>query len=281
MASNSFGTLDDLKTYISPYLSVTPISLKNISSILDMNTFQPYLTFRVGSNFWESHVATESGDEHKWEENFSIDFNQNSTLIMSLSDKDDYGSDTFIASYSIPYSKVSAWKAPKKLVLSIPEEPNDEQEPLPFESFTSSEEGGNCVLVLELSYLDAEFLSGLKAEIQHHKNIVRGKEAYTLYEVVINRNDGHSWRVELRYSDFVVIRNEISQIIPGISLLPFPNKTYFDWLSRLCKCASRFNENKIKERKEGFKYFLNVILENIKEIECETVNNLLRIPNAQ
>lgn len=281
MASNSFGTLDDLKTYISPYLSVTPISLKNISSILDMNTFQPYLTLKVGSNYWESRVAAESEDEYKWEENFLVDFNQNSTLILSLSDKDDYGSDTFIASFSIPYSKVSTWKAPKRIILSIPEDPNDEEEPMPFDSYFTSEGGENCMLALEFSYLDAEFLSGLKADIQHHKNIVRGKEAYTLYEVVINRNDGHSWRVELRYSDFLVIKNEISQIIPGINLLPFPSKTYFDWLSRLCKCASRFNENKIKERKEGFKYFLNVILENIKEFDCEAVNNLLRIPNAQ
>lgn len=281
MESNSYGTLDDLKTYINPYLSVRPVSVKNLSNILDMNTFQPYLTLEVGHNYWESQIASHSDGQHNWDENFTVDFDQNSTLILSLSDKDDYGSDTFIASFSIPYSAISNWKATKQIILQVPDEPNEVSEPLPFQSRISHEENDNCVLILQLSYLDAEFLCGLKADIHHHRNIVKGKEAYTLYEVVINRNDGHSWKVELRYSDFLIIRNEIAQIIPGISILPFPQKTYFDWLSRLCKCTSRFNENRIKERKEGLKFFLNIVLDNIKEFECEAVNNLLKIPNTQ
>ena len=280
MASNSLGTIDDLKTYINPHISLKLLSVKYLSKIIDMNSFSPYITIDSGSNFWTSSIASESEETHKWDESFKIDFEIGSKLILSLYDKDDYGSDTFIASFFINSDQLIYWKETRTIVLQLPEEPNEDSEPIPYLDAIVKDESDIPVIIFEATYLDSEYLSKLKAEINNHKNIVKSKEAYTVYEVVIKRNDGHSWKVDLRYSDFLLIRNEISQIIPGIGILPFPQKTYFEWLSCACRCTSRFNENRIKSRKEGLAFFLNVVLDNIAEFSCEAVNNLLKIPSS-
>ena len=280
MASNSIGTIDDLKTYINPYISLKLVSVKNLSKIIDMNSFEPYITIDSGYNFWTSSIAIESGETHIWDESFKIDVEMGSKLILSLCDKDEYGSDTFISSFLINSDQLIYWKETRTLVLKLPEEPSEGSDPVPYLDALGKDELDNPVLIFEATYLDSEYLSKLKAEIINHKNIVKFKDAYTIYEVIIKRNDGHSWKVDLRYSDFLSIRNQISQLIPGISILPFPQKTYFEWLSCACRCTSRFNENRIKSRKEGLAFFLNVVLDNIAEFSCEAVNNLLKIPNS-
>lgn len=280
MASNSIGTIDDLKTYINPYISFKLVSVKHLSKIIDMNSFEPYVTIDSGYNFWTSSIASESGETHVWNESFKIDIEMGSKLILSLYDKDEYGSDTFISSFLINSDQLIYWKETRTIVLQLPEEPSEDSDPIPYLDAIGKDEHEQPVLVFEATYLDSEYLSKLKAEIINHKNIVKSKDAYTIYEVIIKRNDGQSWKVDLRYSDFLSIRNQISQIIPGLGILPFPQKTYFEWLSCACRCTSRFNETRIKSRKEGLSFFLNVVLDNITEFSCEAVNHLLKIPSS-
>lgn len=280
MASNSLGTADDFKTYISPYISLKLVSVSNLSKIIDMNKFAPYIEIECGHNSCTSKIASESGEQHIWDESFKIDFEMGSKLFINLFDRDDYGSDTLIAKFVISSESIIYWKETRTLSLRL-SEPDDEADSVPYDQVLCGENDvESSVLTLEVCYLDSEYLAKLKAEINNHKNIVKEGNAYTIYEVVIKRNDGHSWKVDLRYSDFVSIRNEISQIIPGISILPFPQKTYFEWLSCACRCFSRFNESRINSRKSGLAFFLNVVLDNINEFSCEALNNLLKIPSS-
>jgi hypothetical protein len=279
MASNSLGTADDVKGYINPYISLKLVSVTNLSKIIDMNKFAPYIELESGSSSCTSKIASESGEQHIWDESFKIDFEMGSKLFINLFDRDDYGSDTLIAKFVINSDNIIHWKETRILALRL-SEPDDEAYSVPFDQALCGENDKECsVLTLEVCYLDSEYLAKLRAEINNHKNIVREGNAYTIYEVIIKRNDGHSWKVELRYSDFLKIKDEISQIIPGISILPFPQKTYFEWLSCACRCTSRFNETRINSRKSGLAFFLNVVLDNISEFSCETLNSLLKIPS--
>ena len=54
----------------------------------------------------------------------------------------------------------------------------------------------------------------MKVSVGGHRNIIINREYFTAYEVMVNRNDGTSWRVKVRYSQVARLRQEILQILP-------------------------------------------------------------------
>lgn len=283
MTSNSLGTYDEVRQTVIPHLLVKVKSIRNLNEVMDSYGLQPYVKLELGNNSWETVVGSKSGEDFSWQETFQIDFEDNSNLTITLFDKDDYGSDTCIQSFTVPYFHYKNWKETTLLFFKVDKVESDDEEgkDKKFTTLNLKDEFENdeCVLEIECSYMDVSYLSKLNATISNHRNIVKNKQAFTVYELEICRNDGLRWKVELRYSDFLQIRNEVSKILPSVEMLPFPSKTYFHWLSRLCTCASKFNDARIAERKKTLETFINVLLDNSSEFTCDSVTNLLRIPS--
>jgi hypothetical protein len=281
MSSDSQNTYDAVSHTVSPYLQLKLISIQNLSSIIDSYRIKPYLTLFSNGNLWESSIGSPSSDEiFAFEDVFEVEVDSSTCIFLSLYDKDDFGGDSLISRFALRYSDFHMWTESRSLSLAVDQMSDDESEAVPVtDSLLRGSLRAACVLTLELRFFSANYLGKVTAAIRNHKNIFKNKQAFTIYELVMTRNDGHSWRADLRYSEFLQMREDISKLIPGIEMIPFPGKTYFDWIGRLCFCASRFNEERIAERKIMLERFVNIVLDNLGEISCESVNNLLNIPN--
>jgi PX domain/C2 domain len=280
MTSNSVGTYDDLRQTINSYLLIKILSVKNLSQIIDSYKLQPYITMSLGTKQWETLVGTLEKDVYYWEEVFQIDLDSKSPLVMALKDKDEFGTDTLLQKFVFEVDMFNEWQEKKLLNLKLETLSDDETEVTGINLYdTSLNQDSEPILQLEITYMDAKTLGKLKAQIISHRNIIRNKKAFTLYEVWLTRNDGVNWKIELRYSEFVLIRSELSKVLKSIKTLPFPSKTYFHWLSGVFGCTSRFSEQRIAERKTALQNFLNLVLDNQSEYLCDTVTNLLKLPS--
>lgn len=129
-----------------------------------------------------------------------------------------------------------------------------------------------------MKYVDPDASSSYSVEMGKHRNVVDFKQSHTIYEVIVTRSDGAQWRVEARYSDISRVRRELVEVIPSIASVPFPKKTYFDWMGFMCLQSSRFDHDRIVRRKMLMGYFLNRVLEKFESIRSESLNRLLNIP---
>ena len=279
MTSNSQGTYDDMK-HITPYLLLKIVSVNNLNQVWDSYNLTPYISIVLGNSEWKSLVGTSNSDDYEWNEVFQIDINDPSPLTLTIHDKDEHGSDDTIQRFVFNQTLFHNWKEPTTIHLKLEKSVDEDLESqiVEDESFVNKNEY-ESFLSLEVTYMDSETLGKLTSKIVNHRTIVKNKQAFTLYEVWISRNDGLRWKVDLRFSDFVEIRNELRKILFGVDMLPFPHKTYFDWLGNICTCASKFNENRIIERKQMLESFLNTILDNFLEFSCDSVTNLLKLSN--
>ena len=278
MTSNSAGTYDDVRQTVTPHLIIKLLSVANLHDIIDSYNLQPYFALYLGESEVISAIGKEEGNRHTWEESVQVDLDGESPLYIVVQDKDEYGADTVLVRYRFDFGLFSQWRETARIRLRLQTSEEDEViDTVVDKSVVLKGIGIEPAVELEFTYWDVERLGRLRAEIANHRNVVKNRQAFTQYEVWINRADGMKWRVDLRFSDFCVIRNELGKILRGVEDLPFPNKTYFDWLSRICTCASKFNEVRIAERKSILQNFLNVILDNLNEFSCDSVTNLLKL----
>ena len=47
----------------------------------------------------------------------------------------------------------------------------------------------------------------MKVRVGSHRNVIIDREYFTSYELIIDRNDGSSWKVKVRYSEVAQIRD--------------------------------------------------------------------------
>lgn len=278
MTENSAGTYDDLRQTVTPHLIIKIVAITGIADIIDTEKLTPYFWIEIGNNRLLSDFGTENHEKFVWEQTLQVDLDSDSPLYLTLQDKDEYSYDAVLHRFMFDFKMFQTWKESTKIFLKISQVSEDESEVTKVNTeVLLTDKASGAVLEIEITYMDVEKLSKLQAEITNHRNIVRNRQAFTQYEVWISRADGLKWRVDLRFSEFCSIRSELEKVLGGISMIPFPKKTYFDWLGRLCSCASRFNENLIGERKKTLQNFLNVVLDNANEFSCDGVTSLLKL----
>lgn len=113
------------------------------------------------------------------------------------------------------------------------------------------------LLHLTVQYVDLEALNEISVSFGGHKTIANRSASYTLYHVRVKRMDGTNWTTAVRYSEIAALRRELIYILPNLSKISFPGKTYFHFLSCMCAGFNRFDEQIISHRKQGMEYFLN------------------------
>ena len=129
------------------------------------------------------------------------------------------------------------------------------------------------MLVLNAKVTDPEDYQNYSVQVERVWHNVDAKPIYTVYETVVTRSDGTSWRVPLRYSTVRAVREQLVQACPALRKDPFPKKTYFDWLC--CYSQSRFSREVVAVRQEAIQRFLNTALH--LQVQCETLLALLHI----
>lgn len=135
-----------------------------------------------------------------------------------------------------------------------------------------------CALLhLSIAYMDAEELRKVKVAFGTHKTKANSSKSYTLYNLRVTRVDGACWSAVVRYSDIYELRRELVEVLPHLKKVYFPPKTYFSFLSCLCRGLNRFDETVIESRKRGMENFLNLALDHMSVIESEQLNSILKL----
>ncbi|CAG9333968.1 unnamed protein product [Blepharisma stoltei] len=285
-SSSSANTYDEnIPNTRLPYLVLKIESGIRLGELVDTMSLQPYIVIESGNRSWQTQIGSPSDDSYEWGEIFEIEVEDLQPFMIHLYDKDEYGSDDILASLIFSRSLFESWRSGNAnmwLKLSPPRVSIDNPTPLDIAVEVRANQIYNSydcgpMLHIQASFMDAQTLKKMKVLVKNHK-IKAGANPYIYYEVSVVRNDGVEWKIELRYSQVYALRRELISIIPGLRKLPFPRKTYFDWLYFLCSSCNRFSPSIIAERQKGMEFFLNAVLENCAEIESETLNNLLKLP---
>lgn len=280
------NTLEDPMHTKNPYFTIKVIEAKNLNYLTDTSSLQPFVVLKLADRSYSTNVN--SDEEHPyWGEEFEIEVDKFEPLLVRIYDRDDYGSDTVLTSFYFHSNLFDEWKGRiedlwvklSPISDSISSDSEAEDFAYPYtEDMLAFEDEDSPMIHLQIGFMDAETLGRMKVTAGSYKTVVRGRDAYTLYEFIVSRNDGCQWAIELRYSQVRDLRNELLLGMPELSRFPFPSRTYTDWLSFLCMRCSRFDASVIQHRKQQLENFLNHVLDMSPKLHSDKLIRLLRIP---
>ena len=226
---------------------------------------QLYFLICQGRNEWVTSVA----EPNKWQWGQFFELTVGEPIHVSLFDKDDYGSDMFVAGFTVPPHLFDVGEVFRvKLV------------PDTFPELAGERLGQPCYLGPSISIhikVKSKSQLGYSVEVDRHLNVLDSRNPYTLYEVRVHRTDGHSWTVALLFTEVAALRRQLIRVLPELASIPFPGKARFAWARRLWLSCSEFAEQRIRTRKYFIEAMLNAALTRYDQVSCETLDALLEI----
>ena len=256
-----------------PTLQVSVVGIGNLST-LEVGPVEPYVILSYGKQKKETPVMLPE-DEHP-SNTFEFPVIKLQPLKIKVMDKDSLGKDTLISSILVPESCFGLWRGDvHDVYVKIEEGSFSENEEGYMRECTlgnevvvmdENEVGESAFLHLRLRYLSEHCLSLLAVSIRSHFIRSTALETYTVYTVDVSRGDGHTWTLQVRYSQVHGLKTYLAGLFPEFHVMDFPSKTIFECLAGLCPSLSRFDAERIEARKVGMTRFLNAALSKQKHL---------------
>lgn len=263
-----------------PFIQVTLISIKNIEA-LEQGNVEPYVTFLYGDIKRETRVL-QSNEELL--EVFEFDVNDRiQPLLVRIMDKDEYGKHSLLTAVTIPETCFARWDGKNTdLFVKIQEEEENHVEAVTFsgemEKITKEEVAQVPHLHLQIQYSSEAHLNSIQVAFTDHFIRSTSNETFTQYVVEVCRGDGYKWKTVLRFSQIEGIRRTLTGLFPEFRRMEFPRKTGLECLVGMCSSMSRFDAERIEQRKRGLEAFINSVLRKSQYI-CDPLLDLLKVPS--
>ncbi|OMJ71553.1 hypothetical protein SteCoe_30193 [Stentor coeruleus] len=244
--------------------------------LLDLN-IQPFFIITSGDQNIKSKVGISSEDRHTWNEKLSLALDPNSSITFNLFTLQE-GQEILIDKSSLPFAEICSLKKSQNTWISFS---TAKKQSVGFNisniltTGIKRETGKSPQLNVTLIFIPNNFLRVVGANIQGYRIVLKGKDAYTVYNVHVTRNDGKTWVKQIRYSQVYAIKNELESVEHGLASIDFPGKTYFEFLSCVWPTLGRFHPENIEKRRKGIEEVLKYIVSRYKNFGADSLNNLL------
>ncbi|CAG9315882.1 unnamed protein product [Blepharisma stoltei] len=265
-------------------LPPTPLILSiiegaNLHLLADFS-IKPFIIFQNGDKHFRTGVGIAKGDmKHLWNQEIEIFLEPSQPLIASLytTDEDgeyEVGRITFLYNDLVEYGEKA-----KDMWVAFGSENKKSSGNIAgiLKTGLISNLGESPQLHIYVKISNYILKNELNVRVSDYRIIIRGEDAFTLYQVTVNKIDGTNWNLELRYSDISALRSEIIRVYPELKKFPFPKKTYFEWLACVWPKLGRFDIRVIEKRKSSIEDLLNYLLEISDKFDTGKLNRLLKL----
>ena len=173
-----------------PILKIEITEAANLQ-LLDSN-IRPFLSFSSGTESVKSSIGTQVDEKFTWKEKLSISLDPKLPLIISLfTDCED--EEVFLDKVTYQFSELASMKKNFNTWIAFASSKKKVETKFSISGILSAgikrESGTSPQVNISMNFLHNNYLRIVEVKIESYKIILKSKDAYTIYNAHVRRND--------------------------------------------------------------------------------------------